>query len=187
MKIFEIRKRAYSRDVFVFGRRIASFMRKKAVCDAMLRYLMWQADYRVLRQHGIELPGESAYYWTGHYEVLQVRLGDLRRYWDEKVVPLDETDLGRFLAGHDAEGLRRYYEKLMKITTRSDDSVTEAVEDSKRLFANLEKCDYDPSVCCITIDMKNVILDGFHRSAFLFARNGPDYKVKVVRVLPNLR
>ena len=46
---------------------------------------------------------------------------------------------------------------------------------------------YDPSICCITVRSDNVILDGFHRAAFLIARHGPDYKVKVVRVLPDLR
>lgn len=187
LKLLEIRKGAYSRDVFLFGRRIASFMRKKAVFDSILHHLMWQADYRALRQHGIELPGDSAYYWTGHYEVVQARLGDLRRYWAGKAVPLGETDLGRFVSGEDAGGLRSYYDELAKITNHSEESAAESVADSERLFSNLEKTDYDPSICCITVNSGNVILDGFHRSSFLLAKHGPDHKVKVVRVLPDFR
>ena len=63
-RIFEIRKGVFRRDVFIFGHRVLSFMRKGVVVDSILHHLEWQADYRTLHQHGIELPGESAYYWT---------------------------------------------------------------------------------------------------------------------------
>ena len=187
MKILEIRKRAYCREVLVFGRRIASFLRKKSVCDAILHHLMWQADYRTLRQHGIELPGESAYYWTGHYEIANVRLGALRRFWKGRAVPLEETELGRFAKGGHEGGLRAYYEEMAEMTSHSAESVTESVAESERLFAHLETASYDPSVCCITVNDDNVILDGFHRSCFLLAKHGPESKIKVVRVLPDFR
>ena len=77
-RLLEIRKGAYSRDVCIFGHRVCSFVRKRAVVDFMLRHLSWLSDYHALKQHGIELPGESAYYWTGCYEIVEVRLGDLR-------------------------------------------------------------------------------------------------------------
>ena len=187
VKILEIRKRAYCRDVYLFGRRIATFPRKKSVYDAILHHLMWQADYRTLRQHGIELPGESAYYWTGHYEIANVRLGELRRFWKGSAVPLGETDLGRFAKGGHDGGLRAYYEEMARMTNHSAESVAESVAESERLFAKLETSSYDPSVCCITVNGDNVILDGFHRSCFLLAKHGPDSAVKVVRVLPDFR
>lgn len=186
-RFFEIRKGAYRRDVLLFGRRMFSVTRTAAVHDAILHHLEWQSDYRTLRQHGIELPGESAYYWTGHYEVANVRLGDLSRYWKGRAVPLAETDLGKFVAGADADGLRRYYEEMAKMTAHSGESVDESVSASIRLFESMKDRDYDPSICCITVNSANVILDGFHRSSFLLAKRGPDFKVKVVRVLPDFR
>jgi len=186
-KFFEIKKGAYRRDVLLFGRRIFSLVRTVAVYDAILHHLEWQSDYRTLRQHGLELPGESAYYWTGHYEVANVRLGELSRYWKGRAVPLAETDLGKFAAGVDNDGLRRYYEEMAKMTAHSSESIDESVDASKKLFESMKDKDYDPSICCITVNSSNVILDGFHRSSFLLARHGPDYKVKVVRVLPDFR
>ena len=186
-RFFEIRKGAYRRDVLLFGRRVFSVTRTAAVHDAILHHLEWQSDYRTLRQHGLELPGESAYYWTGHYEVANVRLGDLSRYWKGRAVPLAETDLGKFAAGVDAGGLRRYYEEMAEMTAHSGESVDESVDASMRLFESMKDKDYDPSICCITVNSANVILDGFHRSSFLLARHGPDFKVKVVRVLPDFR
>lgn len=186
-RFFEIKKGAYRRDVLLFGRRIFSLVRTVAVYDAILHHLEWQSDYRTLRQHGLELPGESAYYWTGHYEVANVRLGELSRYWKGRAVPLAETDLGKFAAGVDNDGLRRYYEEMAKMTAHSSESIDESVDASKKLFESMKDKDYDPSICCITVNSSNVILDGFHRSSFLLARHGPDYKVKVVRVLPDFR
>lgn len=186
-KFFEIKKGAYRRDVLLFGRRIFSLVRTVAVYDAILHHLEWQSDYRTLRQHGLELPGESAYYWTGHYEVANVRLGELSRYWKGRAVPLAETDLGKFAADVDNDGLRRYYEEMAKMTAHSSESIDESVDASKKLFESMKDKDYDPSICCITVNSSNVILDGFHRSSFLLARHGPDYKVKVVRVLPDFR
>ena len=186
-KFFEIKKGAYRRDVLLFGRRIFSLVRTVAVYDAILHHLEWQSDYRTLRQHGLELPGESAYYWTGHYEVANVRLGELSRYWKGRAVPLAETDIGKFAAGVDNDGLRRYYEEMAKMTAHSSESIDESVDASKKLFESMKDKDYDPSICCITVNSSNVILDGFHRSSFLLARHGPDYKVKVVRVLPDFR
>ena len=186
-KIFELRKSAYRRDVFIFGHRVFSFLRKGIVAEAILHHLVWQADYRILRQHGIELPGESAHYWTGGYEVLDVRLGDLRRFWQGKAVSLNETDLFKFVSGEDKEGIHRYYDELGRLWGHSKESAKSNVEDSERLFKDMEGAGYDPSVSCITINDKNVILDGFHRSTFLLVKHGPDFKVKVVRILPNLR
>ena len=186
-KLIEFRKGVYRREVLILGHRVLSFLRKGVVFDAILHHLEWQADYRTLKQHGIELPGESAYYWTGHYEVVEVRLGSLRRYWKDGPVPLSETDLGKYAAGKDGDGLRRYYDELADVTSHSVESADMAASASEQLFAKLEKADYDPSICCITVNDGNVILDGFHRSSFLLARHGPDHKVKVVRVLPDFR
>ena len=186
-KLLEIRKGTYRRDVCILGHRVFSFIRKGAVVDSMLRILSWQADYRALRQHGIELPGEAAYYWTGHYEIVEVRLGDLRGYWNNGPVSLSESDLGKFASGEDKGALRRYYDKMAEATSRSKESADEGVAASERLFKSLESADYDPSICCITINDGNVILDGFHRSAFLLAKHGPDYRIKVVRVLPDFK
>lgn len=186
-KLFEIRKGPYSRDVCVLGHRVLSFIKKRAVVDFMLRHLAWQADSRSLKQHGIELPGESAYYWTGFYEVVEVPLGDLRGFWKTGPVPLQDSDLCKFVRGEDEDGLRKYCDGVAKGASRSKESAVEGVASSERLFKQLESVGYDPSICCITVRSDNVILDGFHRAAFLIARHGPDYKVKVVRVLPDLR
>ena len=186
-KLFEVRRGLYSRDVFVLGHRVLSFVRKRAVVDFMIRHLSWLSAYRTLKQHGIELPGESACYWTGFYEVVEVRLGDLRGFWKTGPVPLQDSDLCKYVRGEDKDGLRRYCDDIAKAALRSDESAAESVADSERLFSNLEKTDYDPSICCITVNSGNVILDGFHRSSFLLAKHGPDHKVKVVRVLPDFR
>ena len=186
-RIFEIKKGVYRRDVCIFGHRLFSFLRRGVIVDSILHHLEWQADYRTLHQHGIELPGESAYYWTGHYEVVNVRLGDLRRFWTKGPMPLSETDLFRFAKGDDKDGLSKYYAEMGKITAHSKESAVEEAIASMRLFKTLENAEYDPSICCITVNDSNVILDGFHRSVFLLARHGPDYKVKVVRVLPDFR
>ena len=102
-------------------------------------------------------------------------------------VDMVANDFAGWFEREDTDGLRKYYSEMGKITAHSKESAAEEAVASERLFKALKDADYDPSICCITVNDANVILDGFHRSAFLLARHGPDHKVKVVRVLPDFR
>ena len=113
----------------------------------------------------------------GGYEVVEIRLGDIRRVWyDMRAYRLNECSPYRYLGG-DA----RAYEDYCKANSRQSFFVM-----SRARFDALigSMGEFNPRRMPVVLGKRNVILDGQHRCCILLKRFGPDYRIKVVRVFP---
>ena len=111
------------------------------------------------------------------YEVVEVRLGDIRRIWtDRRAYPLDELPPSRYLAG-DVAGYEAYC---------SDNAVRTGYRMSRERFDALceSMADYDDRRMPVVLGDGNFIMDGQHRSCILLRKFGPDYRIRVVRIHP---
>jgi len=187
MKVFEIRKLRFKRELYVFGHRVVSFLRLANVLEEIHRNVSWLVAYRSMRQHGVGLPADCATNWSEHYEVVKIRVGDLRRFWMGRPQPLEETALVKYLRTGDEDVIRSYYEQLHSVFGGDASGIEVSVAESCKLFSGLRDLEYDPSICCIVVNDQNIIIDGYHRSSVILAKHGPDCMVKVVRVLPDNR
>lgn len=146
------------------------------------RMLRWQVDRERLHQHGLELPAEAEPCWTGRFEVTRVRLSSLRRRWQDRLIPLEETLLVRYLKTGDAALLDEYMRLHQDLGLLSPESCKVWRKKTEELFAHLGGKTYDPSVSCLVIDADSAIVDGYHRSSSLFARFGGDFEVLAIRI-----
>ena len=147
------------------------------------RMLRWQVDHERLRQHGIELPGEAEGAWTGRFEIVRMRLSGIRRRWGGKLVPLTDTMLVRYLRSGDS-GVLAEYERLHCANGLCAEGHLAAWRaHTLETFASLAESDYDPGKSCIVVDADGAIVDGYHRCASLFVRQGPDCEVTVIRII----
>lgn len=187
MKLVEFRKTQFKRELYVCGHRVISFLRLWNILDTLMKDVSWLVAYRSLKQRDVELPADCHLYWSEWNELVEIPIGDLKRVWTGGAVPLGETTLVRYLKSGDESILRGYYQKMAEAGGLSQESIETCVRQSKRLFEKKDTFEYDPSVCCIVINERNEIVDGYHRSSVIFARHGAEHKVKVLRLLPDIR
>ena len=120
------------------------------------------------------------------YDVDQIRLGDIRRYFEGRTTSLYETPVYSLIA-HDDEKAYRKYVSDNRDGVEDIEAVTDRdIERFRRTIASMMNDDYDIRKCAIVIDSNNVILDGMHRTCALLYRFGPTYKIPVVRVWQKL-
>ena len=111
----------------------------------------------------------------GGYEVAEVRLGDIRRVWhDNRLLTLEDCAPYLYLEG-DGERYDRYCR---------ENSAMSAFRMSRDRFDRLVKSmeNYDPRKMPVVFGMRNIVLDGQHRSCVLLKRFGPDHVIRVVRL-----
>ena len=111
----------------------------------------------------------------GGYEVAEVRLGDIRRVWhDNRLLALEDCAPYRYLEGKGDE-----YDRYCR-----ENAVRSPFQMSRERFDGLVKsmeC-YDPRKMPVVFGMRNIVLDGQHRSCVLLKRFGPDHVIRVVRL-----
>lgn len=155
----------------------------------ILRLQQFGLDRDRLRLRGIELPAEAHKWWTGRWEFVERTLGELMSYEvtaaDGTPMPLSETPLVQFLRTGDEAHLKRYMERHARnngcLTMDSYDTHRQSLLALDRKLAGEP---YDPAKLVIVLDVRNAILDGTHRASCLLARNRPDMRIKVLRILP---
>ena len=187
MKILEIKKTKFKREVFFCGHRLLSFLRLWNILETIMKDIDWLVSYRSFRQRGIELPADCHLDWSARNELVDVRVGDLKRFWVSGEVPLEETPLVRYLRTGDETVVRESYELLSQLGGLAKETVEIGVAQSRKVFDSVRGLEYDPARCCIVINEHNVIIDGYHRSSAVLAKHGPDYKIRVLRLLTDLR
>jgi len=109
------------------------------------------------------------------YEVVEVRLGDIRRVWtDCRSYRLADCAPFRYLQG-DSESYDRYCE------VNSKRSVFNM---SRERFETLRQSmkSYDGRRMPVVFGKANIILDGQHRCCILLKEHGSDYRIPVVRI-----
>ena len=109
------------------------------------------------------------------YRVVEVRLGDITRYWyDGRLYPLEQCPPYRYLCG-DKDAYESYCLQNKAIT-----GFDMSPERFERLCESM--VEYDPKSMPVVFGPRNIIQDGQHRSCILLKKFGPDYKIKVLRI-----
>lgn len=122
----------------------------------------------------------------------KIKVGDIRREWDNKIYRLNEVSPFKYLQTRDKQIYKNYVKKHeksyneyikkcgIKNAQRIEDVWTSDSMD--KLIESIEKEGYLPSKMCICVDENNIILDGQHRSCCILYLYGEDYIIDVCRV-----
>lgn len=109
-----------------------------------------------------------------HYEVVDIRLGDIRRKWKREAIPLEECHPYKYLKG-EIEQYERYTEENLK---RFGFSMSP--ERFETLKQSLEG-GFDPLFMPV-LEEDNSLRDGQHRSCLLLYKYGPDHVIKALKL-----
>ncbi len=110
------------------------------------------------------------------YELIKVRLGDIRRGWNGKIMTLPETSVYKYLETGDREMYQRYCDLHNNVIT---------VDGYDELITSFDREGYDikKGVIVLSGDSDyNAVWDGQHRSCMMLKKYGADYLVDAVRV-----
>jgi len=144
--------------------------------------LLKTSPLRLLDDSRIRLDDEFFYSFlemrrVQKYEIVQIALGDINRYWKGKFYKLWEVSPYKYLDG-DNEAYRNYCEVNQKVSPASPQMSVERYEALRR---SIEKNDFDERYMPV-IDRQNGILDGQHRSCLLLHKYGREHLVTVLRL-----
>ena len=110
------------------------------------------------------------------YEIKQMRLGDIFRYWDGKYYPLRECSPYAYIHG-DVDR----YEKYTQINYALS-SFQMSRERYDELINSLELNGFDNRRLPIVCSLDNTIWDGQHRCCWLLSKYGEDYIIPVLYI-----
>ncbi|MBO7219011.1 MAG: hypothetical protein J6V40_03450 [Clostridia bacterium] len=108
------------------------------------------------------------------YELVEVKIGDIRRLWKGQKLTIPECHAYKYLMGDKDQYLDYCKENQLLDFDMTIDRFDELIKD-------LEACDY-ANDNIIVVDENNMLKDGQHRLAILCKEYGIDYKVKVLRL-----
>lgn len=188
MKIIKIRRFGCERVLFVCGRQVYRWVDRNLVLRDCWKRVRFLADYICCKQNHIELPADNLVQreWTGRFDTIKMPLSALLRYEGEnRIVPIGESCLTRYCQTHDVKYLKDFYrfEHDAGYTTLDEEQfVKKQQERTDWVCAGVAE-GYDPAKMCIVIASNNIVIDGMHRAAAIFAQKGGDCCVTVVRVL----
>lgn len=110
------------------------------------------------------------------YEIVKIKLKDIRREWDGKLLGLTECHPYRYLEG-DVQQYLDYVERNK--TLGGYEMSTQRFDE---LIQSLSEVNYDPRYMPF-INENNVIYDGQHRCCFLMKKYGGEYEIEAVRII----
>lgn len=110
------------------------------------------------------------------YEIVDVKLKDIKRIWGRKTMSLSECAPYKYLAEHKVSEYEQYCEyhqenNLPEMSRERYDALINSIENHGFNERNI-----------IVINQDNVIQDGQHRSCCLLYKYGGDYTVKALKV-----
>lgn len=112
----------------------------------------------------------------GRYEVVRVKLGDIRRVWfDDRAYGLDACAPYRYLSGQE-DAYARYCDE--------NNARQSYFKTTAERFAELREsmAEYDPKRMPVVFGERNIVLDGQHRACILLKKFGPDHEIEVLRI-----
>ncbi len=120
-----------------------------------------------------------------NYEVISIKLGDIKREWQGEIISLDKTPVYAYVKNGDEEGYRDYVRQ--HIPANTDKNIAEDIieNDLARFKGTIESVmnnGYDVQRCAVILNGDNVILDGVHRSCIAFSQFGAEHEISVLRV-----
>ena len=116
------------------------------------------------------------------YELTEIPVGKIRRYKNQKLSLLTDTDNYRYLVNPDSDENKAAYQRYCKDATNTKDNAGRSEEMFQALMTQFQKEPYDPQKGIIIVDQYNCILDGLHRSCIFLRLFGADHPLTVLRM-----
>ena len=137
---------------------------------------------RLLDDKRFKLDDEFVFFALEHrliedYELVNIRLGDIRRRWGKAVIPLRECLPYRYLVSGDPavyEEYKRQNKAMYKLDIMSRERFDELMKSiDEKGFENEN---------VIVVNHQNIILDGQHRCCYMLYKYGEDYEIPCLRI-----
>lgn len=112
------------------------------------------------------------------YRLKTVRLGSIMMNMPGEYVPLDHTDVYKYLDSSE-ESAKQYTAYCEKYGKRNANRTPDKYND---LIRELEEESYDIRKGGIFVDQNNILLDGQHRCCILMKRGGKNRRIEVVEL-----
>lgn len=137
---------------------------------------------RLLDDKRFKLDDEFVFFSLEHrliedYELVNIRLGDIRRRWGKTVISLRECLPYRYLVSGDPavyEEYKRQNKAMYKLDIMSRERFDELMKSiDEKGFENEN---------VIVVNHQNIILDGQHRCCYMLYKYGEDYEIPCLRI-----
>ena len=137
---------------------------------------------RLLDDDRFTLDDEFVFFSLEHrlvkkYELVDIRLGDIKRRWRTRDIPLSECMPYRYLVTGDPKIYEEYmrqnqqYYKLDIMSRERFDALIESIETNGFTDENV-----------VVVNEDNVIMDGQHRCCYMMYKYGEDYRIPCLRL-----
>ena len=148
-----------------------------------IRYsLAYFRAYLFFKQHyGIELPIETCGAGT-RFEMVRVKLKDLKRFWENQELSLKDTHIYKFLETKDESIYEEYKNLHIRKFNLSPDTASWDADRILQMEQIINADGYSPTKSIVCINAKNHIIDGLHRSCCMLKKYGPDYEIIACRI-----
>lgn len=165
----------YGNDVMAFRRA----WRKLSPFGWRIRRL---SGVRLLYDPRFRVEDEFAFFSLEHrlikkYELVDVRLGDIRRVWRATALPLWECMPYKYLVTGDPA----VYEEYMRQNAKYYQLNIMSRERFDALIRSMDEKGFTGQTA-VVLSGRNVLLDGQHRCCYLLYKHGEDFKIPCVRV-----
>lgn len=165
----------HGNDVLMFRR----VWRKLSPRRWRIRHL---TGMRLLDDPRFRIDDEFAFFSLEHrlikkYELVTLRLGDIRRNWKENIIPLRECMPYKYLMTGNPE----VYEEYMRQNAQYYKLDIMSRERFDALIRSMEGNGFTDQTA-VVVNGRNIVQDGQHRCCYLIYRYGEDYEIPCVRI-----
>ncbi len=108
------------------------------------------------------------------YEIINIKLKDIKRYWNRTILNLKECQPYKYLNGEVQQ-----YQNYCTENQKFEEFMSE--ERFKKLLDNINKNKFDKKYMPILTE-DNIIMDGQHRACILLYKYGEDYEIQCLRL-----
>lgn len=129
-----------------------------------------------------EMDALFRYHAITDYSFEKIKLGDILRYKDHRLVSISETINYAYLENSSNSAIRERYIEYCSDWDNLKDNPERSEETYRKLIQIMETQHYDVRTSAIVINQYDCIVDGLHRSCILLKKYGKDYEVEVVRI-----
>ena len=149
--------------------------------DKVISELKKYSGLRLLQDDRFIMSDDFVYffvegYFVEDYKVTKMKLKDIKRVWNGKVLTLDKCAPYKYLEGNIKE-YKEYCDYHQK-----NNLPFMSKERFDKLIKKLDKEGYNPKYAFVVNDEDDSIFDGQHRACYLMHKYGKNYEVPVVRI-----
>ena len=115
-------------------------------------------------------------------EIVEMKVGKIRRAVDGVVTTLYDTVNYRFLANPDDAQCKSAYIEYCRDSKNTHDNPSRSIGTFESVEKSICSADYDIKKGAIIVNQYNFVQDGLHRSCVLLKKYGPNHTIKVLKI-----